>query len=940
MPISLSSREKTLLWLLRFASRRDEFLQPPEVSQKGISHGLDMMQTNVSRELSALRKEGHVDKRTAHFTAGKRKRIAYFPTASGMAAAREIEGKVLAVEVALLRKGTRESLTLGQVSRILKRKGLTASPFFLAMAFDAGGEMELEKLMDKVDEQGRPMDGRNGQIKGKKHRLAGLPVKMDFLGRDSVLRELQEMLDSAYFRAAMVLGTAGMGKSTLAREAVDRNKGRFNVFYFTFRDWYRFDGFRKELLGFLGTDEKTDRRDVLGALVEFSGKDDLLLVLDDVHRAKEEAVEFLEKLMANAGELRRLKVIFLSREKEREREYDRVKHGDRFREMVLPPLMLEECKELASVKAFGQRGKVSDSTGEKIRRATGGIPLLVEFLRKDDIITGRVEGKGTKVMEEEVFRDLSEDGARLLKVISLCTLPVEKDIIKRGEVCIEELSSRLLVEPNREGLYQVHDHIRDVVTGGLGFRERKGIRKEVLAYLNGLLERWGEGDYLPSQMTDDMDIYYLEYIHHHIELGKIREALEAIMNSPRSLSRGPPSQVMRDFLDRLEAKLGRENPVVEFMRAQIALGVGEIDDARSHLDRARRASKDGARKKEKGDEAGEAWPDHRLLSELEATIEDADRRPETLRLMIRKEKDATGSDERTKLRMNISAQYLKEEQWDAARKWLSLARGTVRDREESERVPFLLKLGAAYLKMGDTQEAVTIVKEGLRIAGSEEREMLGALYKMLGQIYLRRERFEKSEDRFNRAKLFFQRSQVLFQMADCMLWEVKAILGGRGLLKEAMTTSFWERKPLKKRNRPVLDDCISRIREALLTLRDITRKTGLLSRLLGRDIFDPRLISLWRQFLVMRCALEWIGSYDDFALDTCGDLIRLGEDVKKENIVLEGTMIKARILARRGKSEKALELIKELKRQRHLPRGAARDTLRRTMEMVKGGGGR
>ena len=956
MPVALSSREKILLWLLRFVHQKDDFIQPLEVSQKGISRALSMKQTNVSREMSVLRKEGLLDQRSSHFSTGKRKMTAYSLTHDGIPVAREVEKKVMSVKVPLIVEAKNEKLSIGRVVTLLKGRGITSSPFALASCFTESGTYDLDEVEDWVRKLQRPLEVGAEGGGSRRHRLTGLPRKSDFFGRNDVLRELEEMLSSAQFKAVMVMGTAGMGKSALGREIIRRARKEFSVFYFAFGEWYRFDAFMEELLEFLGGEGRgekdkgegrggEDRRgkgkgeggDMLGKLVRFTSRNDFVIVLDDVHKAKEEAVEFLEKLLANAGELKRLKVIFLSREKERRREYDRIKQGDRFQEVVLPPLSLDECMELASRRGYGERGKIDEDTARKILRATGGIPLLVGLLRKEDIITGKVEGKGRSLIEEEIFGELDGDSARLLKLISLCTLPVEKDIVKGGREHMSTLASQLLVERGREDLFRVHDHIREVVTGGIGHREKRELRQEVLVYLGNILERHEKGDDLPPQIEDDMDIYYLEHIYHHIELDRAYDALEIIANAPATLKRGPPSHVLGEFLERVEAKLDRGHGYIEYLRAEMALLEGENDDARLHLGRARKdADKTGEASTVNGKERM-LLPDPAELDALEKAIDESDRRPEKLRSMARRARSAEASEERIRLSLSIASQYMERGDHAKARKWLSAARNVLREESGKGASLHMLRLGAAYLRFGDVQEAVAIAKRGLRTAGGENPELLGGFHKLLGQIYLLGERHEKAEDRFNRAKLNFQRAQNMFQMADTMLWEVKAILGANGLLGRAMTTSFRDRGRLNKRQRAALDDSITRIREALLTQRGISRRMGRLSRLLGRDIFDMRTVSLWRQLLVLRCALEWLGGYDDFALGTCEDIIRLGNRTRKGDITIEGTIIKARVLASAGKKKEAKKILRDLKRVKHIPPGAARETLKRTMNLIEGG---
>ena len=909
-----------------------------------------MRQTNVSRELSVLRKEGVIEQRPTHFRGSKRKMTAYSLTNKGGIAAREVVSKVEdSVVLIESEQGRSEEIALGQLIIMLKKEGLAPSHFTMARCFD---KREIPLNMDDIRKiiSGPPyFDKPDSKLR---HHLIGVTGRGDFIGRKDVLDKIKQDLVAREFHVHKVLGVAGMGKSALARKVIEYAKKRYHVFYFQFRDWYRFDSFMDELSTFLAenrssgkssakkeeemasaTDGKTHpHEDLPQYLADFCKKEKLFLVLDDVHRIKDGMNEFLERMIPYSSELSNLKILLLSREREGRDNYPCIKEGVRMEEILLPPLTLKECAELASIKILDKPGNVDPEIAGKILEVTGGIPLLVELLHKEDIITGMIGVKGTDLIEKEILKELGKESAKLLKVISLCTLPVEKDIIKDGEQYVPELTSNLLLEQSGDGLLRTHDHIREIVRRGMGFRERKHLTNEIISYLKNVIRRANEEDYLPNPILEDIDIYYLEYIHHHLEAGRIEEALKVLKIRPFNITRGPSSQVLWEFLDRMELKIGYKHGLIELLRSEISIERGELDEAKRYFQEIKKAT-DRMKKSMKSSENIHI-PSDDDVEQLMKRIEGAEEHPGKLKEMIRGAKEIKQPKERFFHCMSIAALCTEGKEIKEAEQWLEKAWKTLPEVPSPGKAILYLKASASYIKLGKIEEADRIAKEGLGTAAQEEVEITGALFKIRGKIQYSRRRYRKAEDKFNRAKSYFRRAENRFQLADTMLWEVKSILAKDNVLRKAMTTSFLRRERIGKTARETLDNCITRIRESLLILGRIVRKTGLLSRLLGRELFDPRNLLLWRHLLVLRCSLEWCGGYNKFAMGTCDDMILLGNRTGNSDLVLEGSIIRARILIGLGKKKEAGDLLRELERKKIIPAGPGKEILKRTKCLI------
>ncbi len=229
-----------------------------------------------------------------------------------------------------------------------------------------------------------------------------------------------------------------------------------------------------------------------------------------------------------------------------------------------------------------------------------------------------------------------------------------------------------------------------------------------------------------------------------------------------------------------------------------------------------------------------------------------------------------------------------------------------------------LWLALLYHRLNHPNQGIHLVKTGLR----EEKEknnsigkkfkngiVIGALYKLQGAILFDQGRYDRSEDSFNKAKIRFHRSGLEYQEADSMLWEIKAILKREGLLDMIMNTSFKNPNDLDRDEIDVIDDCLSRLRQAVKVMKDSYRPQNLISRL----IFGPRLslsrIWFWHRLLFFECSMEWNCGYYLMVAESAQSMIDLGFNVKQRKLIVEGRVIRARSLTMMGKSNEAVKLL-------------------------------
>ena len=89
--INLTVEERTLLHLYEFHRYHDSFEVPEEVTQLGISRGINIHQKHVPRTIKKLVSKGFSYEKTSRITGLKQKRKAYFLTPVGLDEAKKIK---------------------------------------------------------------------------------------------------------------------------------------------------------------------------------------------------------------------------------------------------------------------------------------------------------------------------------------------------------------------------------------------------------------------------------------------------------------------------------------------------------------------------------------------------------------------------------------------------------------------------------------------------------------------------------------------------------------------------------------------------------------------------------------------------------------------------------------------------------------------------------
>src|SRR5437762_14135340 len=167
------------------------------MTQDGIATGLSLSRAHVALELKRLKTSGRVGERMAHVAHARSRRKVYDLTSSGQEIARKMRDHARSRTVQLNETGGLREVPGSEAIEALRRTGLRES------------DAVQHVLAADVIEVPRP--------EGPKAAPPGRP----FFGRADEQAALRAWLDSSSNTVAMVIGVAGIGKSTLVARVLE-----------------------------------------------------------------------------------------------------------------------------------------------------------------------------------------------------------------------------------------------------------------------------------------------------------------------------------------------------------------------------------------------------------------------------------------------------------------------------------------------------------------------------------------------------------------------------------------------------------------------------------------------------------------------------------------------------------------------------------------------
>ncbi|MFW3145545.1 MAG: AAA family ATPase [Thermoplasmatota archaeon] len=490
----LHSDEKILLFISEFSALRELWDVPPEVTQKGISRRMDILENNVSRSLKRLLREGMVRSELKHVKGEKRRQKAYFLTRIGEEQVSRIKERLenLSVEV----------LTDGELIRM-------SLPSAKKKAKEVGASMTLAEIYLQGRNRELPLDLSPDLLSygGEEGLLGNFQMPLHFYGREKEIEAVNGFLLS---RAGVLViwGLAGIGKTSLILKSLSESRKR--CAYIRCEPWTDRIEFVNELSSLLlqmGMEEESQElsggevtpgqlsRSIKGA----SRKNrDMVIVIDDLQKTGGGIDIYVEGLCRTSMETPGLKVVLLTRERPSFLD-PRFELHDNMRSLQLKGL--EPQAVAMMLKEQGKSGDIGS-----IWEITKGHPLFIELFTSSLEIGAR--SRFGEFLEKEVLSVLPQHQKKGLSAASLAGLPVHRSLMTRmPPEDLDILKRKGLLKEVSGSLLFVHDLISDHILSSISQEERDEMLKDVVSYKTAVsLRVWADGPELlaPDLMENEM----------------------------------------------------------------------------------------------------------------------------------------------------------------------------------------------------------------------------------------------------------------------------------------------------------------------------------------------------------------------------------------------------------------------------------------------------
>lgn len=691
--------ERILVHLSTCLRHADAFECPPEMTQDGIAGALGISRAHVALELKRLRARNRVEERMAHVEGAKVRRKVYGLAPAGQEIARRMREHARASTVTLIGPEGPREVRGEEALAALRREGVRESEAFQRIL--AGGPVELRppETPKAAPPPGRPFFGREAEVQALRTWLAVDPQPV-----------------------AVVLGVAGIGKTTLLGRVLAAEPRPHLL-----RRLYGHDdahGILSSCADFLAHQGRRRLKAVLARPAydptEAHGilREDLegfVLALDD-YQACPAGEGFLRSLLEESP---RCKVLVASRVQPT--FYDRADVVDG----TVTEIALAGLDRRAAADLLASRGAALEEDGLRhVLRATRGHPLALELFAASGLEAGRAETE--RFILETVLDGLDDVSEELLKSFAILRRPARSPEALGATVAQLRRLLRKAVLQHREDGYLLHDLVKEFFLARMGAEETRRAHVRAAAYWEG---------------REDA----LEEAYHRIEAGEVERAAalleehgEAYAESARAgdleacLLRLPPRRRPRTLLAETQMFLGEFDEARENLEVLIRDGLpAERLRARIHLGRI--VNRTGA------------YEEARALL-AEAACEARDREDPRLEGEALR---ALGGVERRLGRLESAVGHLTR------------AAGLL-EEDPRERARALTDLGAALIAKGDFAAAKGRFDEALPLARKGSREE-AAILNNLGIVLSREGDARKAAARFERsAELALGTGEVRF----------------------------------------------------------------------------------------------------------------------------------------------------------------------------------
>lgn len=353
--ISLTYKKKVLLYLRDYIGVEEEDILPVDITQEGISEGVDMPRTHVSRVVQGLIEDDLLKERRSHIKGKNRKLKAYTLTQKGMKKADDIISGLSNFDIDIVKEGEEKKIPVTDVAE------------------ETNGRMGLLDVINHIESSGEAIDMRSIGEGDTVRMMEEAPVVDDLYGRGKTLESIDDWFKGEV-PIAVLNGRRGFGSSSIARRYVDSVEER-HVLWINIHD-RSLDEIEQRIREFLESSGERQEGDLIDELKSIRP----FIILDDYYDVNGEVVDFLTELTEEVEHGDEIKILVTAREGtpvyERFYQIDHIDEN-KVEEIDVPSLEREEAKKILGAE-------IEDGALKRIMLMTKGSPLLLNLLREGE----------------------------------------------------------------------------------------------------------------------------------------------------------------------------------------------------------------------------------------------------------------------------------------------------------------------------------------------------------------------------------------------------------------------------------------------------------------------------------------------------------------------------------------------------------------------------
>ncbi len=359
---SLTYREKVLLYLKDYIDLFPDEPLPVDITQKGISEGVDMSRTHVSRVVQGLIDKRYVKEKRASIKGKNRKLKTYFLTQEGLEKSKDLYKELGELRVHVMTDGEEKEIHLTEIENM------------------TGGKIELLDIFTDLD-----IDLEDGIIDIDDIRpitpvihLDSKPSVSTLHGRGDPIQDLKDWLEGEK-PFAVLRGRKGIGTTSVVSKFTDEIEERHILWLNITKKNYK--KIKKEITSFLsdledgGIEEDMDEK----GIVDKMNREKILVVFDDYYRVDDHVVDFLSLIVGDYNESSKAKYIVTARGGipvyERFYHLDDVEDG-KVEEFEVGPVGKEDA-----LKILG--ADIEEGALKRIMQLTNGSPFILKLLAEE-----------------------------------------------------------------------------------------------------------------------------------------------------------------------------------------------------------------------------------------------------------------------------------------------------------------------------------------------------------------------------------------------------------------------------------------------------------------------------------------------------------------------------------------------------------------------------